>query len=123
MGVYEFCVPQGMRVTTATGEHGDVHHSFKIGKSAELVISSGPYFSGTMPEWAKGCEVRRWRTPESKGEDCRVERRGRVSRYITLNYPMGFATYRDVPRSAAAVFDRILDSLCWVSWATVKARP
>jgi hypothetical protein len=63
--------------------------------------------------------LRMWHSTESKGEDCRVERGATWSRYLTLNAPMGYATYLDVPPDVAASFDRVLDSLCWRSSQSV----
>jgi hypothetical protein len=88
------------------------------GKVFELVIVSGPYYTGRPPVWAAGCDVHNWQSPESSGEDCRVLGTAR-SRYITLNAPMGYAQYRDVPVEIATQFDRILDSLCWQEWKKV----
>ena len=119
LGVLRFCIPRGVDVRTEVGDHGDVHYSIKVrlhGRSYELLVASGPYFPGRLPEWTNGCNVRHWHNPESRGEDCRLETAATASRYITLNAPMGYAVYRDVPAEVAARFDLVLDSLCWSDW-------
>lgn len=119
LGVLQFCVPRGFKVRREVGQHGDVHYGITKGRRArryELLITSGPYFPGRLPEWAQKCDVRRWRSPDWKGEDCRLAGVKSASRYITLNAPMGYAVYEDVPSEIAARFDRILDSLCWQAW-------
>lgn len=117
VGILALCIPPGTRMNVARGDHGDVHFSITKrvrGKNYELLVTSGPHFSGRLPAWARACATRLWVTPEGNGEDARCRKPGGArSRYITLNLPVGYAVYKDVPESAAAVFDRVLDSMCW----------
>ena len=108
-GILAFRVPPSLRVRKYDGEHGDVHYVIRAGKST-LRIASGPYWTGKKPAWAG--TARRWEAGGFKGEDFRLAQNGRHSRYVTLNAPMGFTEYKDVPAPAAAKFDAILDSLC-----------
>ena len=120
LGVLQFCVPRGVNLAKAVGEHGDVHYTVTAhlhGESFELFVVSGPYFSGKLPDRGRRCDLRKWHSPEWKGEDCRVIESAGRSRYVTLNTPMGYAEYRDAPPEVAIRFDRILDSLCWASLA------
>jgi len=124
LGVLRFCIPRGLKVTKEVGEHGDVHYKIRTkmhGEYFELTITSGPYFSGKLPDWAAGCELSRWHAPEFNGDDCRVQRGATRSRYLTLNAPMGYAFYRDVPPEVSLRFDRLLDSLCWQGWRSASA--
>jgi len=119
LGVLQFCVPRFAEVHTVTGQHGDIRYTItkrRHGRAFELLIISGPYFSGSLPGWAGYCAVRYWHSPESHGEDCHISGTAGRSRYITLNAPMGYAQYRDVPAEVATQFDHILDSMCWVEW-------
>jgi hypothetical protein len=114
--VLEFCIPRGVKLRRHVGEHGDIHYTITArlqGKSYDLFITSGPYYSGKLPDWAPTAICAAWRSPEWKGEDCRIMEVTNRSRYVTLNTPMGSAEYRDVPPKIATRFDRILDSLCW----------
>src|SRR6267142_7020818 len=116
LGVLEFCVPRGVKLRKKVGEHGDIHYTITArlqGKSSDLYITSGPYYTGKLPDWTRGCDLHGWRSPDWKGEDCRIKGISSRSRYVTLNAPMGSAEYWDVPPKIAARFDRILDSLCW----------
>jgi hypothetical protein len=125
LGILQFCVPRGLRVQREFGEHGDVHYTMTVrlhGQPFELFVTSGLYFPGRLPDWASGCDLRRWYSPESKGEDCRIERVAARSRYVTLNAPMGYAVYKDVPPDIAARFDRMLDSLCWRSFQSAVGK-
>jgi hypothetical protein len=119
LGVLEFCIPGGVKLRREVGEHGDIHYTITArlhGESFDLFLTSGPYYSGKLPDWARGCDLHGWRSPDWKGEDCRIIGTTGRSRYVTLNTPMGYAEYRDVPPKVAARFDRILDSLCWNEW-------
>jgi hypothetical protein len=125
IGTLQFCVPRGLAVRRAVGEHGDVHYRIAVrrhGGAFELLIVTGPYFPGTLPEWTNGCAGRHWYSPESKGDDCRTAIGSAVSRYVTLNAPTGFGVYRDVPADVAASLDRVLDSLCWSDLAGAPIR-
>lgn len=116
LGILRFCVPRGMKVEKAFGEHGDLHYSVSFkwkGQRHTLYIVSGPYFTGRGPrDWDPFWSVRHWQCADFKGEDYRVNRGGRHARYVTLNAPMGYATYKDLPAEVASRFDRVLDSLC-----------
>jgi hypothetical protein len=114
LGVLQLCVPAGLRIRKELGEHGDVHYVVTArfqGQSFELIVVSGPYFPGKV--YWPDCTLGLWHSPDYKGEDCHVAQDDTKSRYITLNAPMGFAYYRDVPPKVAARFDLVLDSLCW----------
>jgi len=124
LGVLQFCVPRGLKVTKEVGGHGDVHYTIAAkarDEYFELIITSDQFFSGKLPDWAGGCELSRWHAPELQGEDCRIQRSVTRSRYMTLNTPMGYAFYRDVPPEVASRFDRLLDSLCWRDWRSASA--
>ena len=124
LGVLQFCVPRGLKVRREVGEHGDVHYAITArlhSQSFDMKVTSGPYFPGKVPSWANGCDLSRWHTPESRGEDCHLVRGDVHSRYMTLNTPMGYAQYKDVPREVAVRFDRLLDSLCWGDLNSVMA--
>jgi hypothetical protein len=116
LGFLRFCVPRGVKVQQVHGEHGDVHYTLTIrneGRSYELYFVSGPYFTGRDPsqgglKWS----ARPWTCGEFRGEDYRLNSEDKRSRYITLNDPVGYAVYRDLPEKTALRFDKILDSLC-----------
>ncbi len=116
LGFFAFCVPPGFKVTWESGEHGDIHYVITVrhnGQGYHLNFVSGPYFtgkdpSGADPRWSS----RPWTCKDLRGEDFRIQQGPRLSRYITLNALMGYATYRDVPPPVATRFDRVLDSLC-----------
>lgn len=116
LGFFAFCVPRGFSVTWESGEHGDIHYDITVrhsGQKYHLYFVSGPYFtgkdpSGGDPRWSS----RPWICKDLRGEDFRVQQGSRLSRYITLNALMGYATYRDVPKAVATRLDGVLDSLC-----------
>jgi hypothetical protein len=84
------------------------------------MITSGPYFPGRGPDWGSGWITRNWRCPEVTAKDYQLRENGLHSRYITLNAPMGYAYYKQVPAVIAARFDSVLDSLCWREFSLQK---
>jgi hypothetical protein len=113
-GVVNLCVPPGLRVESARlPEHGALHYKIRGKNGAALYVISGLYFSGRKPTWATECASIRWVDQESSDFDCHLVANGRASRYISLNLPMGFASYENIPVNAAVKFNQVLDSLCW----------
>lgn len=101
-----------MRVASATGEHGDIHHTVTFrGHSLRLV--SGPHYSAKRQEefWGEWT-VRNWESPHGERKEYRREAGGLRSRYMTLA-PNGWVEYSDAPAEVAGAFDRLLDSICW----------
>jgi hypothetical protein len=115
-GILRFCVPRSMKISKAVGEHGDLHYSVSFSTNKQhhtLYIVSGLYYPGKDPRGTDSrWVVRQWRCPELKIDDYRLNDSGRRTRYITLNAPMGYATYKDLPNNVADRFDQVLDSLC-----------
>ena|ERR1051325_8363790 len=112
LGLLRFCV-RSMKVSKAVGEHGDLHYSVSFSKKGQhytLYIVSGPYFPGKDPRGTDSrWSVRQWRCPDLKLDDYRLRNSDLRTRYITLNAPMGYATYKDIPKDVADRFDQVLD--------------
>lgn len=109
-----FCIPRSLKVSRTTGEHGDIHYLIvKSGrKEITLTIVSGPYFPAsnpreTDPTWAENS----WECDGIRGFNYTRIKSKNKSRYVTLA-PNGYATYANAPDEIAALFDKVLDSMC-----------
>lgn len=112
LDLISFCVPRGMRVASATGEHGDVHHTVTY-RGHTLRLVSGPYYPAKQPEeFGAEWEVRSWESPHGERREYRREMKGLRSRYMTLA-PNGWVQYANAPAEVARAFDGLLDSICW----------
>ncbi len=113
LDVISFCVPRGMRVESATGEHGDVHHTVRY-RGYTLRMVSGFYFSAKRPdEFGAMWEVWSWESPHGERREYRREADGLGAQYITLA-SNGWVEYANAPADVARAFDGLLDSIC--SW-------
>ena len=112
LDLISFCVPRGMRVESATGEHGDVHHTVRY-RRYTLRMVSGPHYSAKrQEEFGAEWEVRSWESPHGERKEYRRDAGGLRSRYMTLA-PNGWVEYSDAPAEVARAFDGLLDSICW----------
>lgn len=112
LDLISFCVLRRMRVASATGEHGDVHHSVTY-RGHTLRMVSGLHYSAKRPEeFGAEWEVRSWESPHGERKEYRRELKGLQSRYMTLA-PNGWLEYSDAPAEVARAFDGLLDSICW----------
>ena len=84
LDLISFCVPRGMRVESATGEHGDVHHTVRY-RRYTLRMVSGPHYSAKrQEEFGAEWEVRSWESPHGERKEYRRDAGGLRSRYMTL---------------------------------------
>jgi len=124
VGLFEFCVPRGLKFRRVVGFEGDVHDRITLhvsGELSELVMFTanatyGPVKShpddwpSASPTPGDTMSVRQWQCSEGAGHDFSFHRDGRYWRMVA--FPDGFAEYKNVPPKAAEQLDRVLDSLC-----------
>ena len=121
LGVFEFCVPRGIKSRRVVGFEGDYIPLRVRGDLSELEMFTANVTWGPVKsrpdDWPSAAATpgdtvseRQWQCPEGRGHDFRFHHNGRNWRMVA--FPTGFAEYENVLSKAAEQFDRVLDSLC-----------